>query len=245
MSDKKFKQIKTLIEDLRQSHLSEAAKNSLSRVTDHVKDRSIGIISANRKERKPAENRSNSKALEQDIRNAGYGFVRVKGGWVESQSDGTKSPVTEPSYIVVGPKGDDNGKLKEFMKHHGNKYDQDAVVYKHHGAPHVSTISTSDRNPSSPRHAEDNIGEYHPGKFGDYFTALHGDAFTRKKVKKMTPDEKKAHKEASLKQKTFVFESCSFDFSDDETAPVKSINELTLYARMAADATAKRANTKS
>jgi hypothetical protein len=240
MSDNTFEELKTLIETFRSSHLSESAKKSFNRIDDHVRNRSIGIISANRKERKPAENRSNSKALEKDIRDAGYGFVRVKGGWVESQEDGSKTPVHEPSYIVVGHKGDDSGKLKQFMQHHGSKYDQDAVVYKQHDAPHVSTISTSDRDPESPRHSETNIGTYHPGKFGDYFTALHGDAYSKKSVKKMTPDEKKSHKEASLKQKAFVFESCVFEFSEDEDAPVQSVNELTLYGRMAATARTKK-----
>jgi hypothetical protein len=219
--------------------VSESAYRSLSRVTDHVKDRNVGIISANRKERKPAENLSNRKALEKDIKDAGYGFIRVKGGWVEAQKDGSKAPVTEPSLIVVGPKGDDGSKLKDFLKHHGSKYDQDAVVYKQHDHPHVNTISTSDRDPSSPRHTETNIGKYSPGKFGDYFTALHGDAHTTKKRKEMTPEERKAHKEASLKQKTFVFESCQFEFSEDEDSPVKSVNQLTLYGRMAAAAREK------
>lgn len=224
--------------------LSEAAKRSMSRVRDHVQGRSVGFITANRATKpnpknptgKPldvskAENRSNNKALEKDIKDAGYGFVRVKGGWVEKQEDGSEIAKREPSYLVVGPKHDDKGKLKEFLKHHGSKYNQDAVLYKHHDNDAVLDISTSDRRKDNPRHSESPIGKFHPGRFGSYFTALHGDADTDKNPKEMTPDERRAHKQASLKKKTFVFESMQFEFSEDEDVPVAP-GDLTYYARL-------------
>lgn len=240
--------LETIDEATFEQMLSEAAKRSMSRVKDHVQGRSVGFITANRSTKvdpknptgkhiavSKAENRSNNKALEKDIKDAGYGFVRVKGGWVESQDDGSEAAKTEPSYLVVGPKHDDKGKLKEFLKHHGSKYNQDAVLYKHHDNDAVNAISTSDRKKEFPRHAEDSIGKFHPGRFGSFFTALHGDADTQKSPKKMAPEERKAHRQASLKKKTFVFESMQFEFSEDDDAPVPS-DELTYYGRMAESA---------
>lgn len=206
MSDKKFQQIQDLLENLRLSYLPEAAYRSLSRVTQHIKDKSIGIISANRYERNATENRAKSKELEQDIRNAGYGFIRAKGGWLEMGNDGVSRPATEPSYIVVGKPNENPEHLEKFLTTHGSKYDQDAIVLKKNNRDYVQTIETSDRNKKKKRGTVTNIGTYHPGKFGTYFTALHGDAHTDKKRSEMTPEERQAHKEASLKQKTFVIQ---------------------------------------
>lgn len=245
MSNSLFEKVKTLIEDLPYSHLSESVKRSMNRIRAHMAGRSVGFVTANRSTKpdpknptgeplrvSKAENRSNNKALEKDIQDAGYSFIRVKGGWVETQSDGIKVPAREPSYLVVGPKEDDGGKLKEFLKHHGSKYNQDAVLYKPHNHPHIVAISTSDRNPNSPKHSEDSLGNFHPGRFGDYFTALHGDAHTAIDPKKMSREERRAHRQASLKQKTFVFESLTLEFSEDENAPVDT-SDLTYYGRLA------------
>jgi hypothetical protein len=189
-----------------------------------------------------AENRSNNKALEKDIRDAGYGFIRVKGGFPEVDSGGNRHTADsgyEPSYLVVGPKSDDSGKLKDFLVHHGNKYNQDAVLYKHHSSPEVHSVSTSDRDPKAPRGQETPLSSAKFGKFGDYFTALHGDANTNKTQGKMTPTELKAHKQASLRKKTFVFESLTFEFSEDEDGPTEPEN-LTYYARMTKDSQGKK-----
>lgn len=247
MSDVKFQSLLEYIQELNVSSLSEAAKRSLSRVNQHLSTRSVGFITANRL-KKPStdgdkdgevrvstpENRSNNKSLEHDIRKAGYSFIRVKGGYPEVDKDGKKQTGVskyEPSYIVVGPKEDDGGKLKSFLTQHGSKYNQDAVLYKHHSSPHIHSISTSDRDKEFPRGQEQALGGFKPGKFGDYFTALHGDADTTKPRKEMTPEERDAHKQASLKKKSFVFESFQFEFSEDEDAPVSTEN-LTYYARL-------------
>lgn len=244
--------LETIDEATFEQMLSEAAKRSMSRIRDHVHGRSVGFITANRATKpnpktpggKPvnvskAENRSNNKALEKDIKDAGYGFVRIKGGWVEKQENGSEIAKREPSYLVVGPKHDDGGKLKDFLKHHGSKYNQDAVLYKHHDSEDVLDISTSDRRAENPRHAESSIGKFHPGRFGSYFTALHGDADTNKSPKKMSREERQAHRQASLKKKTFVFESMQFEFSEDEDGPVAS-SDLTYYARLAEHAVKNR-----
>lgn len=247
MSDNKFLSFLEFIQETQLSSLSETARRSLSRVHQHLNSRSLGLITANRL-KKPttvggetkhvhvttAENRSNNKALEKDIRDAGYSFIRVKGGYPEADESGkrpTGDSRYEPSYIVLGSKTDDGGKLKDFLVHHGSKYNQDAVLYKHHSNPVVQSISTSDRDPTSPKGTEQPLARAKFGKFGDYFTALHGDADTNKPRGKMTPDERKAHKQASLRKKTFVFESLSFEFSEDEELTTEPEN-LSYYARM-------------
>lgn len=247
MSNAKFERLLEYIQELNVSSLSEAAKRSLSRVNQHLSTRSIGFITANRL-KKPSspdgtgdevrvstpENRSNNKALEHDIKKAGYGFIRVKGGYPEVDKEGKKQTGAskyEPSYIVVGPKEDDGGKLKSFLTQHGNKYNQDAVLYKHHSSPDIHSISTSDRDKDFPRGKEQPLGGFKAGKFGEYFTSLHGDADSSKPRSDMSPEEREAHKQSSLRKKSFVFESFEFEFSEDEDAPVPP-ESLTYYARL-------------
>jgi hypothetical protein len=247
MSDARFEKLLEYIQELNITALSEAAKRSLNRVNQHLSTRSVGFITANRL-KKPgsvdgkesevrvstAENRSNNKSLEHDIRKAGYSFIRVKGGYPEVDKDGKKQAGAskyEPSYIVVGPKGDDGGKLKSFLTQHGSKYSQDAVLYKHHSSPHIHSISTSDRDKEFPRGQEQPLGGFKAGKFGEYFTALHGDADSSKPRAEMSPEEREAHKQASLRKKSFVFESFEFEFSEDEDSPVPR-ESLTYYARL-------------
>lgn len=249
MSDSQFEALTEYISMLPFRHLDEAAKSSLSRVTDHVKDRAIGIITANRRSKpdptRPGEslrvsnreNRSNNKSLEFDLRKAGYGFIRANGGTIETQDDGSKVPVLEPSYIVVAPKDDDGGKLKEFLSHHGQKYNQDAVMFKSRDDSDVYELSTHERN--APLGTQINRGKHHPGRWGEYFTALHGDAPSEKSRKEMTPEERVNHKIASLKQKAFVFESVPFEFSEDYDRPCKP-EDLTFFARMGRAADKKK-----
>jgi len=59
--------------------LDEAARRSLSRVSEHVKGRNIGIITAHRGEFTAAENNERNKSLGHDIRKHGLGFIHVRG----------------------------------------------------------------------------------------------------------------------------------------------------------------------
>ena len=96
---------------------------SLQRIFQHIdSDAGFAILSANRAANSDRENQRLMKQLEGDIRGMGYGFIKTLGGWEETQPDGSKIVVTEPSLFVPQMEPDDAHKLCR-------KYGQDAVIW--------------------------------------------------------------------------------------------------------------------
>ena len=111
---------------------------SLSRVASHVKDRPFALLTAFRfKDKQTGElislqtNRSNNAKLENDIRSAGFGFVKMLGRYEEDYGD-KKVKVTEDSFMVIGRDSSPAqvGAVKGFAKRMGQKFGQDCVLFK-------------------------------------------------------------------------------------------------------------------
>lgn len=127
-------------------HLDEAG---LSRILTHIETRNIGFVTAFRGGSSvPLEqNRARNRQLQSDIRQAGFGFLRVQGSWPENEGTPEEQQVVEESFLVIGKEGDDNGQLKGFLKKVGAKYNQDAVIFKPWNTTTASLIFMS--NPST------------------------------------------------------------------------------------------------
>lgn len=159
-------------------NLTEDAGSSLSRIIDHIQNRNLGIISASRGIYPEKENLQRSSDLEKDIRGSGFGFVKMKGHYIEGF--GTETP-SEPSkelvFFVIGEKGEDNGKLKGTLKTLANKYDQESVLYKKFDDPNAVLIGATEKNekgePTWPGlGVEVNVGTFHPEKIGTFYTQM-------------------------------------------------------------------------
>ena len=106
-------------------------ETTLNRVLNHFQNQDIpvAIITTFRDDKTVEMGREDNKVMARVFRSEGYGYVYVDGGWIETQKDGTKKPVTEDSIIVIGNKGD-NGKLKGLVKKMIKIYEQDAAMFK-------------------------------------------------------------------------------------------------------------------
>lgn len=104
----------------------------LSRILTHIEKRNIGFISAFRggSVTPLAQNRARNRQLQQDIRQAGFGYLRVIGSWPENEGTPEEQQVVEESFLVIGSEADDSGNLRGFLKKAGAKYQQDAVIFK-------------------------------------------------------------------------------------------------------------------
>lgn len=120
----------------------------LSRILTHIAIRNLGIITAFRGgSATPLEqNRAKNRLLQRDIRQAGFGFIRLQGSWPENEGTPEEVQVVEESFLVIGREGDDNGALKGFLKKAGAKYQQDAVIYKPWNTQNASLIYMSNPN---------------------------------------------------------------------------------------------------
>ena len=99
----------------------------------------FAILSADRSERTPEENKAKSEELKKDIKSMGYWYTELKGGYVEISENGKRVPVDgEDSFIVP------NMTKKEAMEL-GKKYDQDTVMFKDAKAHTLQYIITNER----------------------------------------------------------------------------------------------------
>ena len=146
---------------------------SLSRVYAHTKDRNIGMITAHRGENTSKENNAKNDELENSIRSAGFGHIKVKGRYVENHGTPQARNVDEHSYLVVGKKGDDKGHLLGFLKKHGEKYGQDSVLHKAHNEEHAFLHGTKEGGFPG-KGEKHNVGTFHPNRAGDFHTAMKG-----------------------------------------------------------------------
>lgn len=144
---------------------------SLSRVQNHTANRNVGMISAFRGERSHAENEAAHKELAAHIRKAGYGYIKTHSGYVENKGTPQEKAVTEKSYMVIGHKGDDGGKLLGHLKKWGRQYNQDAILHKKYGENGIDAHGLKSDNPNIKE--KENLGSWHPNRAGEYSSYLH------------------------------------------------------------------------
>ena len=106
------------------------AESSLSRIMTHVtKTENFGVISPFRKEFSNKENLDRYKELKEIVRERGYGFIELKGGYQEE--DGF---VNEKSLFIPNIK-------KNEMLELGKKYNQHSVIVKDSNAFEIPFFS--------------------------------------------------------------------------------------------------------
>ena len=157
--------------------------SSLSRVYEHTKKRNIAAISASRSEYSPEENKKRTKELREDIRKAGFGFIKIKGRFIENQGTENEKPVDEDVCLIIGDDSDlGKRRLKKMVQALGTKYEQESILYKPFDSDDAELIETVGENKGQIT----NIGVWHPNKVGQYFSVMkHGNTFV------FSPKEKK------------------------------------------------------
>jgi hypothetical protein len=157
-------------------------EGSLSRLWKHTTERNIGMLTAYRGRYPVSENRKRNALLQADIRAAGFGFFRVEGHYIEGYGSEVSKDVKEQSFLVIGEKGDDNGKLKGFLKKCGAKYNQDSVFYKSFDNKGM-LIGTQSKDEDGntvdfPGFGKEyTVGEFHPMKMGQFYSKMKGKPF--------------------------------------------------------------------
>jgi hypothetical protein len=98
---------------------------------------SFGIISGSRAEIKqvnPKKNIDNTYRLGEDLRRAGYGYIRFEGGYPETNPEtGETVPVSEYSLFVPGVRRNEVEKddhLKGVLITEGKKFNQETILYR-------------------------------------------------------------------------------------------------------------------
>jgi len=118
--------------EIERLHLDES---SLSRVWQHVENpkRAFGVISASRHEYSKEENRERHEELRGRIRELGYGYIELDGGYREKSGRDSYVIVQEPSFFIP------NVKYRDLISL-GQELEQDSVIYK--GLGEFRVVST-------------------------------------------------------------------------------------------------------
>jgi hypothetical protein len=149
----------------------DCAKKTLSRVYHHTQNRAMGMLTAHRGHLTAAENHARNASLKEDIRKHGFGFMPVKGTYTENKGTPHERQVHEESFLVTGPHGDDHGRMKGFLKKHGEKYDQDSVLYKPHHEEDAYLIGTN--HSEFPGYGKTHhLGKFHPNRAAEFKSVL-------------------------------------------------------------------------
>jgi hypothetical protein len=94
-------------------------ESSLSRIFQHVEgNKSFGVVSAFRDDLPMSENMNRHGELKQMVRDAGYGYIEMRGGY-----KGDQGFVQEYSLFVPGAS-------RKSMIRFGEAFDQHSVIYK-------------------------------------------------------------------------------------------------------------------
>lgn len=100
----------------------------------------FAILSADRSERSDEENAKLNKELKKDIKDLGYWYTELKGGYIEVTEGGQRVPVDGENSLLIP-----NMKKEEAIEL-GKKYDQDSVMFKDSKNKTLEYIVTNERN---------------------------------------------------------------------------------------------------
>ena len=160
----------------------ELNEASISRLWKHTQERNIGIVTAFRGRYTKQENLKRNAQLRNDIRAAGYGFYTIEGHYIEGYGSEASKDVKEQSFLVIGDKGDDSGRLKGFLKKAGAKYNQDSIFYKKFDDTAV-LIGTQSKDEDGNavtfpgKNTEFTVGKFQPMKMGQFYSKMRGKPF--------------------------------------------------------------------
>ena len=152
------------------------AESSLSRIYRHVKDHSVGAITAFRADYSPEENNQRNRKLASYLGSRGYQLTMIDGGYIENPGTPEEREVKEKTLFVVNPlEGDDEGKLEQDLISLGQLYEQDSILsYRFGDKP--TYIGTTDRPGADPalgqRYALSSTEWGSPS--GPYFSSVRG-----------------------------------------------------------------------
>lgn len=130
----------------------------------------IGLISAYRRELTRAENQARDAELRTEIRRC-FGFLYLRGRYVENYGLSHAQPMDEQAYFVIGH-DDDSGNLKGFLRKYGRSYGQDSIVYKgYYRDAHLYALKDLPRLGMNDGDAK-SLGPFRPNRLGVLHTLM-------------------------------------------------------------------------
>ena len=152
-----------------------------SRVHEHTKSRSIGIIGVCRHDATLSEQeiqallKSDFARIKADLRSEQCGYINIKAQFVDDDGQIDVTKADDVSLLVIGDTKDDSGHLKSLLKDLGRKYHRDSVLYKPYDRETAVIIGLKD-GVWPGQDQEHDVGPFHPRRMSDFQAALNKNA---------------------------------------------------------------------
>lgn len=143
-------------------------ETTFKRLEKHFNTNECAFISACRSENSPEINNKLTNELANDLRKLGYGYIKVKGGYIETLRDGTKKPVEEKTFAIFNNNNESfenfpSGYKTDFVRDMialCRKYNQDSVLIKEKNQPGHYYNQSGETFENFNTITKDNIEEY-------------------------------------------------------------------------------------
>lgn len=141
---------------------------SSSDIIEIFETKEVCTISAERHERSESANKQKTAQLKNDLKQLPYEFTVAHGGFVETMeltNGETEQIDVEEDSFMVWADPEDAGQFKIDMLALGKKYEQEAIMLKHHDDDQAYFTSGSGIE-------KDYVGKFKPNKKGQYYTRI-------------------------------------------------------------------------
>ncbi len=163
--------MKEFEEYLNEAFLNEA---SLGRFWQHYKEhKPMAFVSADRNENTKQQNARNFSTLKRHVRLAGFGYNRIKGGYVE---EGGKKVDAENSLLIIGNSAEDEKRVCDLAIGLGKMFDQSSIMFvdTNGDAQWISTREDSDVGPIG---TIKKLGKFRTNNINDFYSKLGNKTF--------------------------------------------------------------------
>lgn len=181
---------------------------SLSRFWQHIQDgnaiaiisNAIAIISADRDERFSSENKSKTLELRRFVRDAGFGYVKVVGGYTEVKNDGYENHVDNETSSIIYAEAKRERELLKLVCWLGERFEQDSVLFVDTKG-NASWYYTRDTIKHSKGEVE-SLGKFHPVQIGKYYSKIGKKHFSFSKIEEDVIPSKKTTNQMRTEDET-------------------------------------------
>lgn len=162
-----------LLSVLKQSDCS-LQEASLGRFWDHYNNKEpIAFISGDRDENDKSENKANFASLKRLVSLAGFGYNRVKGGYVE---EGGKRVDSENSLVIYGGNPSNEKRLYDLAVGLGKRFKQSSIMFID-SEQNVFWVSTRDDSWVGKIGAKIKLGKFKTNNINDFYTRIANKEF--------------------------------------------------------------------
>lgn len=143
----------------------------------------MAFVSADRNENTKQQNARNFSTLKRHVRLAGFGYNRIKGGYVE---EGGKKVDAENSLLIIGNSAEDEKRVCDLAIGLGKMFDQSSIMFvdTNGDAQWISTREDSDVGPIG---TIKKLGKFRTNNINDFYSKLGNKTFKFDELKEEVP----------------------------------------------------------